>query len=141
MRVSFSRELWIEQDDFAEVPPPKFFRLKPGGEVRLEYAYIIKCDEVIKDHTGKVIELRCTADLDSKTGGAAVRIPGWLWRRIRPAAVGRRGENEHSLGGKTRAGKTCNLQFTDPMSNGLLRFRRVTHCPQFPQCRSIRIQT
>jgi glutaminyl-tRNA synthetase len=69
-KLPFSRELWIEQDDFAEVPPPKFFRLKPGGEVRLKYAYIIKCDEVIKDPTGKVIELRCTADLDSKTGGA-----------------------------------------------------------------------
>ncbi|MDE2291279.1 MAG: glutamine--tRNA ligase, partial [Elusimicrobia bacterium] len=69
-RLPFSRELWIEQDDFAEVPPPKFFRLKPGGEVRLKYAYIIKCDEVIKDAAGNVIELRCTADLDSKTGGA-----------------------------------------------------------------------
>jgi len=69
-KLPFSRELWIEQDDFAEVPPPKFFRLKPGGEVRLKYAYIIKCDEVIKDPAGKVVELRCTADLDSKTGGA-----------------------------------------------------------------------
>jgi glutaminyl-tRNA synthetase len=69
-QIPFSRELFIEQDDFAEVPPPKFFRLKPGGEVRLKYAYVIKCDEVIKDPTGKVVELRCTADLDSKTGGA-----------------------------------------------------------------------
>ena len=53
-----------------EVPPPKFFRLKPGGEVRLKYAYIIKCDEVVKDAAGKITELRCTADLDSKSGGA-----------------------------------------------------------------------
>ena len=53
-----------------EVPPPKFFRLKPGGEVRLKYAYIIKCDEVVKDAAGNITELRCTADLDSKTGGA-----------------------------------------------------------------------
>ena len=68
--VTFSRELFIERDDFAEVPPPKFFRLKPGGEVRLKYAYIIKCDEVVKDSAGHIIELRCTADLDSKTGGA-----------------------------------------------------------------------
>jgi glutaminyl-tRNA synthetase len=67
--VPFSRELWIEQDDFAEVPPPKFFRLKPGGEVRLKYAYIIKLDEIVKDAAGQVMELRCTADLDSKTGG------------------------------------------------------------------------
>ena len=52
------------------MPPPKFFRLKPGGEVRLKYAYIIKCDEVVKDAAGAVIELRCTADLESKSGGA-----------------------------------------------------------------------
>jgi len=61
--------LYIEQDDFMETPPPKFFRLKPGGEVRLKYAYIIKCDEVIKDASGNVVELRCTADLGSKSGG------------------------------------------------------------------------
>ena len=53
-----------------ETPPPKYFRLRPGGEVRLKYAYIIKCDEVVKDAAGNIIELRCTADLDSKTGGA-----------------------------------------------------------------------
>ena len=69
-KIPFSRELFIERDDFAEVPPPKFFRLKPGGEVRLKYAYIIKCEEVIKDAAGNIVELRCTADLDSKTGGA-----------------------------------------------------------------------
>ena len=69
-KVPFSRELFIERDDFAEVPPPKFFRLKPGGEVRLKYAYIIKCEEVLKDAAGNITELRCTADLDSKMGGA-----------------------------------------------------------------------
>jgi glutaminyl-tRNA synthetase len=69
-KIPFSRELFIERDDFAEVPPPKFFRLKPGGEVRLKYAYIIKCDEVIKDAAGNITELHCTADIDSKTGGA-----------------------------------------------------------------------
>jgi glutaminyl-tRNA synthetase len=68
-KIPFSRELFIEQDDFKEVPPPKFFRLKPGGEVRLKYAFIIKCDEVVKDAKGNITELRCTADLDSKTGG------------------------------------------------------------------------
>ena len=68
-KIPFSRTLYIEQDDFMETPPPKYFRLKPGGEVRLKYAYIIKCDEVIKDGAGKVTELRCTADLGSKTGG------------------------------------------------------------------------
>lgn len=68
-KVPFSRELYIERDDFMETPPPKYFRLKPGGEVRLKYAYIIKCDQVVKDASGKIMELRCTADLDSKTGG------------------------------------------------------------------------
>jgi glutaminyl-tRNA synthetase len=68
-KVSFSRELFIESADFMERPPPKYFRLKPGGEVRLKYAYIIKCDEVVKDSLGKVVELRCTADLESKSGG------------------------------------------------------------------------
>jgi glutaminyl-tRNA synthetase len=79
-KIPFTREIFIERDDFQEVPPPKFFRLKPGGEVRLKYAYIIKCDEVVKDATGNVIELRCTADLDSKTGGttAARKIKGTI---------------------------------------------------------------
>ncbi|HVR35874.1 MAG TPA: glutamine--tRNA ligase, partial [Methylomirabilota bacterium] len=67
--VPFSRTLYIERDDFMESPPPKYFRLRPGGEVRLKYAYIIKCDEVVKDPAGNVIEIHCTADLDSKTGG------------------------------------------------------------------------
>jgi glutaminyl-tRNA synthetase len=69
-KVSFSRELFIDRDDFMEVPPPKYFRLKPGGEVRLKYAYIIKCEEVLKDAAGNVIELRCSIDLESKSGGA-----------------------------------------------------------------------
>ncbi len=68
-KLPFSRELFIERDDFMEAPPPKYFRLRPGGEVRLKYAYIIKCDEVVKDAQGNVVELRCTADLDSRTGG------------------------------------------------------------------------
>jgi glutaminyl-tRNA synthetase len=68
-KIPFSRELYIESDDFMETPPPKYFRLRPGGEVRLKYAYIIKCDEVVKDAAGNVAELRCTVDLDSKSGG------------------------------------------------------------------------
>lgn len=67
--VPFCRELWIEQDDFMEAPPPQYYRLKPGGEVRLKYAYIVKCVNVIKDSSGKVIELHCEADLGSKQGG------------------------------------------------------------------------
>lgn len=69
-KVPFSREVYIERDDFMENPPKKFFRLSPGGEVRLRYAYIIKCEEVIKDANGNVTELRCTIDPDSKAGGA-----------------------------------------------------------------------
>jgi len=68
--LPFSRELFIDRDDFMETPPPKYFRLRPGGEVRLKYAYIIKCDEVIKDESGNVTELRCSVDLESKSGGA-----------------------------------------------------------------------
>ncbi|MCI0537106.1 MAG: glutamine--tRNA ligase/YqeY domain fusion protein [Verrucomicrobiales bacterium] len=68
-KIPFSRELYIERDDFMEAPPPKYFRLRPGGEVRLKYAYIIKCEEVVKDGAGGIVELRCTADLESKTGG------------------------------------------------------------------------
>ena len=67
--VPFSREIFIEQEDFMEEAPKKFFRLKPGGEVRLKHAYIIKCEEVIKDEQGQVIELRCSCDMDSKSGG------------------------------------------------------------------------
>ncbi len=79
-KLPFSRELFIERDDFMETPPPKYFRLRPGGEVRLKYAYIIKCEEVTKDAAGQVVELRCTADLDSKTGGlnAARKVKGTI---------------------------------------------------------------
>ena len=69
-KVPFSRELFIDRDDFMETPPPKYFRLKPGGEVRLKYAYIIKCEEIIKDEDGNIVELRCSIDLESKSGGA-----------------------------------------------------------------------
>ena len=79
-KIPFSRELYIERDDFMETPPPKYFRLRPGGEVRLKYAYIIKCDEVVKDAAGNVSELRCTVDLDSKSGGptAGRKIKGTI---------------------------------------------------------------
>ncbi|WP_394351921.1 glutamine--tRNA ligase/YqeY domain fusion protein [Perlabentimonas gracilis] len=66
--IPFSREIYIERDDFMEDPPKKFFRLKPDGEVRLRYAYLIKCNEVIKDDNGEVVELRCTYDPESAGG-------------------------------------------------------------------------
>jgi glutaminyl-tRNA synthetase len=66
--IALTREVYIESDDFAEVPPPKYFRLKPGGEVRLKYACIIKLDEIVKDASGHITELRCTADLTTRSG-------------------------------------------------------------------------
>jgi glutaminyl-tRNA synthetase len=69
-KVPFSCELFIDAADFMEIPPPKYFRLKPDGEVRLKYAYIMKCEEVVKDDAGNVIELRCKIDRESKSGGA-----------------------------------------------------------------------
>jgi glutaminyl-tRNA synthetase len=67
-QLGLTREVFIESDDFAEMPPPKFFRLKPGGEVRLKYACIIKCDEIVKDAAGRLVELRGTADLTTRHG-------------------------------------------------------------------------
>ena len=79
-QIPFSRELYIEQEDFMEDPPKKFFRLAPGKEVRLKHAYIIKCEEVIKDSNGTIAELKCSYDPDSKTGGATAgrKIKGTL---------------------------------------------------------------
>src|SRR5215469_5794578 len=69
-KIAFGRELYIEQDDFMENPPKKFFRLSPGNEVRLRYAYFIKCTGVVKNAAGEVIELRCTYDPATKGGNA-----------------------------------------------------------------------
>ncbi|MDQ3623224.1 MAG: glutamine--tRNA ligase, partial [Verrucomicrobiota bacterium] len=88
-KVPFTRELYIEADDFMESPPPKYFRLRPGGEVRLKYAYIIKCDEVVKDEAGQLVELRCTADLDSRSGGpsSSRKIKGTIHWVSAPHAI------------------------------------------------------
>jgi glutaminyl-tRNA synthetase len=69
-RIRFGRELYIEQDDFMQVPPKKFFRLAPGREVRLRYAYFIKCREAITDPSGQVVQLRCTYDPQTRGGNA-----------------------------------------------------------------------
>jgi glutaminyl-tRNA synthetase len=70
-KVPFSRELWIEQDDFMEDAPRQFFRLKPGGEVRLRFAYIIRCDEIVRNERGEITELRCSYDPETRSGSAA----------------------------------------------------------------------
>jgi len=79
-QIPMTRELYIEADDFLEDAPRKFFRLKPGGEVRLRNAFIIKCEEVIKDERGEVIELRCTFDPESRSGqpGADRKVKGTI---------------------------------------------------------------
>jgi glutaminyl-tRNA synthetase len=86
--VPFSRELYIEQDDFREAPPPKYHRLSPGREARLRAAYIIKCQKVIKDQQGNIKELHCTYDPETKSGGIAAnrRVKGTLhWVSARHA--------------------------------------------------------
>ena len=108
--VAFSRELWIERDDFMEEPPPKFFRLAPGREVRLRSAYFVTCTGVVKDEAGEVMELRCTYDPETRGGDspdgrrpkatlhwvsathampAEVRLYGHLFSRPDPGADGR----------------------------------------------------
>jgi glutaminyl-tRNA synthetase len=72
-KVPFSGELWIDRADFMEDAPKKFFRLKPDGEVRLKYTYIIKCEEVVKDADGKVVELKCSVDHSTRPGGGEWR--------------------------------------------------------------------
>jgi glutaminyl-tRNA synthetase len=69
-RIRFGRELYVERDDFMEVPPKKFYRLSPGREVRLRYAYFITCREVVKDAKGEVVELKCTYDPATRGGNA-----------------------------------------------------------------------
>ncbi len=87
--VPFSREIYIERDDFMENPPKKYYRLSPGGEVRLRYAYLIKCEEVVKDADGRVVELRCTYDPESGGGKSSDgrRVKGVIhWVSV-PTAV------------------------------------------------------
>ena len=70
-QVPFSREIYIERDDFMEVPPKKYYRLSPGTEVRLRYSYLIRCEEVVKDAEGNITELRCTYDPESGNGSSS----------------------------------------------------------------------
>jgi glutaminyl-tRNA synthetase len=88
-KVPFARELFIERDDFREDPPPKFFRLAPGREVRLRNAYLIRCEEVVKDASGAVVELRCTYDPQTRGGDApdGRRVRATLHWVAAPSAV------------------------------------------------------
>ena len=120
-RVPLTRELWIERSDFMEDPPRKYFRLRPGGEVRLRNAFIIRCVEVVKDEHGEVVELRCEFDRDSRSGmpGASRKVKGTIhWVSV-----------EHGVTAEVRlydrlfkvpnplAGKDCDfLEFLNPDS-------------------------
>ena len=79
-KVTISKEIWIEREDFEEVPPKKFFRLKPDGEVRLKGAYIIKCENVVKNEAGEIERIECSIDLDSRSGseGANRKVKGTI---------------------------------------------------------------
>ncbi|QTH46070.1 glutamine--tRNA ligase/YqeY domain fusion protein [Cohnella sp. LGH] len=79
-KIPFSREIYIERDDYMDNPPPKYFRLFPGNEVRLKHAYFIKCEEVVHDADGNVVELRCTYDPETKSGSgfAGRKVKGTL---------------------------------------------------------------
>jgi glutaminyl-tRNA synthetase len=85
--IIFGRELYIEKNDFMETPPKKYFRLAPGAEVRLKYAYIIKCEEVIKNDRGEIVELRCTYDPETKSGvGVSRQVKGTIhWVNLHEA--------------------------------------------------------
>jgi glutaminyl-tRNA synthetase len=100
-KIPFSREVYIEQDDFSENPPKKFFRLAPGKEVRLKYAYIIKCEQIIKDEqTGEIVEIHCTYDPDTKSGAGTSekKVKGTLhWVSANHAVTGEIRLYEHLL--------------------------------------------
>ena len=111
-QIPFSREIYIEQDDFMENPPKKYFRLFPGNEVRLKNAYFIKCEEAIKDAEGNVIELHCTYDPETKSGSGFTgrKVKGTLhwveathaipaeFRNYQPLILDENGEDEENEG-------------------------------------------
>jgi glutaminyl-tRNA synthetase len=117
-KIPFSRELYIEQEDFMEDPPKKFFRLGPGREVRLKHAYIIKCERVVKDdQTGEVTELHCTYDPESKSGGATAG------RKVK--ATLHWVSAEHAINAEVRL---YNTLFTAPDPGNEKKFPDFTEC-------------
>jgi glutaminyl-tRNA synthetase len=131
--VPFARELYIERDDFMENPPKKFFRLSPGTEVRLRCAYFIRCEEVIKDAAGEIVELRCTYDPETRGGdspdGRRVKATlHWVSARHAIPAVVRLYDRLFSVEDPERAveGKTF-LDFLNPES-----LETLTACPVEP---------
>jgi len=119
--VPFSRELYIEQDDFLEEAPRKFFRLKPDGEVRLRNGYIIRCDEVIKNDAGEVVELRCSYDPDTRsgTGSSDRKVKGtihWVSAEHALAAEVRLYDRLFSIPDPNSAGEFMNVLNPDSLA-------------------------
>ena len=123
-KVPFSRELYIERDDFREDPPKKFHRLFPGSEVRLRYAYYVTCKDVIKDADGNIVELRCTYDPESK-GGATPdgrKIKGTIhWVSVPHAVSAEVRLYEHLFTSPTPGNTTEGVEFTDLLNPDSMR--------------------
>ena len=123
-KVPFSRELYIEWDDFREDPPKKFHRLFPGSEVRLRYAYYVTCKDVIKDADGNIVELRCTYDPESK-GGATPdgrKIKGTIhWVSVPHAVSAEVRLYEHLFTSPTPGNTPEGVEFTDLLNPGSMR--------------------
>mgnify|MGYP001214498789 FL=1 len=123
-KVPFSRELYIERDDFREDPPKKFHRLFPGSEVRLRYAYYVTCKDVIKDADGNIVELRCTYDPESK-GGATLdgrKIKGTIhWVSVPHAVSAEVRLYEHLFTSPTPGNTPEGVEFTDLLNPDSMR--------------------
>ena len=123
-KVPFSRELYIERDDFREDPPKKFHRLFPGSEVRLRYAYYVTCKDVIKDADGNIVELRCTYDPESK-GGATPdgrKIKGTIhWVSVPHAVSAEVRLYEHLFTSPTPGNTPEGVEFTDLLNPDSMR--------------------
>ena len=150
-RVPFTRELWIERDDFMEEPPAKFFRLAPGREVRLRAAYFVTCREVVKDAGGEVVELRCTYDPATRGGDAPdgrrpkatlhwlsaehavpaeVRLYDHLFRRPDPGADGDLFADLNPASETVLTGSLVEPSLTDVPAGATVQFERLGYfCP------------
>ncbi|WP_308772320.1 glutamine--tRNA ligase/YqeY domain fusion protein [uncultured Bilophila sp.] len=123
-KVPFSRELYIERDDFREDPPKKFHRLFPGSEVRLRYAYYVTCKDVIKDADGNIVELRCTYDPESKGGSTpdGRKIKGTIhWVSVPHAVPAEVRLYEHLFTSPTPGNTPEGVEFTDLLNPGSMR--------------------
>ena len=123
-RVPFSRELYIERDDFREDPPKKFHRLAPGAEVRLRYAYYITCREVVRDADGRITELRCTHDPDSRGGSSpdGRKVKGTIhWVSASHAVPAETRLYDHLFTSPTPGATPEGVEFTDFINPDSLR--------------------